>query len=202
MNAAPILTFNADRHEYLLRGELVPSVTRILKPITEHEYRCVDRSVMETAAHLGRAVHSLINLDIRGELDEDALSEPLRPYLAAWRDFQAKSGFEALLTEQYVYSEKYKFAGTLDLFGTLNGKRALIDAKRTAAVPRSAGPQTAGYLIGLQESGGLRTDVNVDRFALHFTKDAKWKLIPLNDRNDQRVFLSALTLYNYLEKRL
>lgn len=201
MNAEPILVFHEQAHEYFLRGVEVPSVTKILKPITDHEYRFVDRAVMEAASHLGKAVHALINLEIRKELDEDALSEPLRPYLAGWRQFLAQSGFDPILSEQFVYSERYQYAGTLDLFGTLNCKRALVDTKRTAAVPRHVGPQTAGYLIGLQESCGVRPDVDVDRFALHFDSNAKWKLVPLTNRNDKALFLSCLQIHNYLEKR-
>jgi hypothetical protein len=132
----------------------------------------------------------------------------LRPYLASWRQFRAQSGFVPVLSEARVHSRRYGFAGTLDLFGVMNDSPTLIDAKRTAQVPRSAGPQTAAYQIALRESrpeaiaDAIELGVvgmNIMRFALHLTP-GRWQLVPFRNPNDQRVFLSALTIHNYMEK--
>jgi hypothetical protein len=196
------LTYNDDLHEYRVNGAVVPSVTQILAPLSAMEYRGVDPDVMDRAAQLGKAVHRMIELDIAGMLDVDALSDLLRPYFVAWRNFRALSGFRALLSEQRVLSARYGYAGMLDLFGALNGDAALIDAKRTAQVPRTAGPQTAGYELALRESmpeavaevaSGPRGG-RIKRYALHLQPEGKWTLVPFRDPNDQRVFLSALTL--------
>lgn len=192
------LQFDADLHRYTLAGQRLPSVTEILHPVTAHEYRGVDREVMDRAALLGKAVHKLIELDIAGTLDEDALDDSLRPYLAQWRQFCAQSGFSAIHSERRIHSARYGYAGTLDLAGKLNGTNAVIDAKRTAAVPRSAGPQTAAYRQALAELCGAEWQT-ADRYALHLTPE-RWRLVPQKDPNDLRVFLAALTLHNYLEK--
>ncbi|HWG67488.1 MAG TPA: hypothetical protein VN662_08760 [Rhodanobacteraceae bacterium] len=192
------LQFDDALHEYRLEGRRLPSVTEVLGPITAHEYRAVDRETMERAALLGKCVHKLIELDIAGTLDVETLDDSLRPYLAQWRQFLAQSGFLAIHSECRVHSARYGYAGTLDLAGTLNGARAVVDAKRTAAVPRSAGPQTAAYRAALAElyDGEWQT---ADRYALHLTPE-RWRLVPQKDPNDLRVFLSALTLHNYLEQ--
>lgn len=207
MTVADGLQFDADLHRYTLDGRQLPSVTEILRPVTEHEYRGVDRDVMERAALLGTAVHKLIELDIAGTLDEDALDDSLRQYLAQWRQFRAQSGFVPVLNEHRVHSGRYGYAGTIDLFGVLNSDAALIDAKRTAAVPRSVGPQTAGYEQAIRESlpdAVARCvsgpgDGHINRYALHLTPE-RWRLVPQRDPNDLRVFLASLTLHNYLEK--
>lgn len=198
MTVADGLQFDAELHRYTLDGRQLPSVTEILRPVTEHEYRGVDREVMDRAALLGTAVHKLIELDIAGTLDEDALDDSLRPYLAQWRQFRAQSGFLPIYSEQRVHSMKYGYAGTLDLAGKLNGMPAVVDAKRTTAVPRSAGPQTAAYRYALAEVFDGDWQV-ADRYALHLTPE-RWRLVPQKDPNDLRVFLASLTLHNYLEK--
>lgn len=198
MTVADGLQFDQAQHQYTLDGRRLPSVTEVLAPITAHEYRGVDRETMDRAALLGKAVHKLIELDIVRTLDEDALDDALRPYLAQWRQFRDQSGFHAHFSEERMYSSKYGYAGTMDLFGTLNRKFTLIDLKRTASVPRTAGPQTAAYVQMIRENS-FDLPANIDRFALHLTPE-RWRLVPFNDPNDLRVFLAALTLHNYLEQ--
>lgn len=191
------LTFDPATHTYTLDGRVVPSVTQVLRALPD-DYAMVDPAVLERAAELGRAVHRIIELDILGGLVLEEVDFHLLPYLDQWREFLASSGFRPLLSESLVASRRYGYAGTLDLFGLLNGRKALLDNKRTAAVPRKAGPQTAGYRIALSETRPdlLAPDEPVDRFALHLTPN-RWQLVPFRAATDQRVFLSALTIYQW-----
>lgn len=189
------LTFEPEGHVYKLGTRVVPSVTQILGPLSAREYRFVDKSTMEAAAALGTAVHKMIELDVADDLDVASLSEPLLPYFAAWRNFRNLSGFECCMSEQRVHSAKYGYAGTLDLAGELNNRPTIIDAKRTAQVPRTAGPQTSAYRQALSEAGSEYA--NADRYALHLRVDGSWRLVPFVDKNDLRVFLSALTLHHW-----
>lgn len=197
----PVLAFDEASHSYTLDGRRVPSVTQVLKSLP-NEYAMVDRAVMEAAAGLGRAVHKLIELDLADRLNVNSLDDELVDYLLQWQDFRHTSGFEPILSEARVASPRYRYAGTLDLFGRLNGRLVLIDAKRTAAVPRSAGPQTAAYELALRESHPelFEATTYVDRFALHLKRD-RWQLVPFRDVADQRVFLSALTIHNWSAAR-
>jgi hypothetical protein len=204
------LTFDEASHTYTLDGKPVPAVSRVLQALGD-EYAMVDPDVLERAAEIGRAVHWIIEHEIRGDLDEEMVDFHLLPYLDQWREFRRTSGFEPLLTETQVYSRRYRYAGTLDLFGILNGKLALPDAKRTAAVPRKAGPQTAAYEMALRESmpelvaraaarigwkQTLTDQVPIFRYALHLTP-TRWQLVPFKDPADQRVFLSALNIHQW-----
>lgn len=202
--AAAVLQFDAESHSYRLDGLPVPSVTSILKDLSEREYRFVKAETMAESAWLGQAVHKVIELETANTLDEDLLDARLYEYLDAWRHFRAHSGFIPVLSEEKVYSRRYQYAGQLDLLGTLNGDCSLIDAKRCAGVPRTAGPQTAGYEVALRE---CRPDIvaqlasgpnggRIRRYALHLTPNVRpgYRLVPFTDPNDARVFLSALTL--------
>lgn len=199
---AAALHFDEATHTYTLNGKVLDSVTQILKRLSREAYRCVDRAVMERAAALGTAVHKLIELDIEGTLDEDGLDPQLVLYKDSWRKFLATSGFQPILSEQRVHSERYGYAGTLDLFGELHGSLALIDAKRCAQVPPTAGPQTAGYEIALRERHPelFASGKRVKRFALQLNTDGTHRLVPFTDPEDQRVFLSELTSRNFLKK--
>lgn len=200
------LQFDEVLHRYTRNGRVVPSVTQILGSLSAAEYAGVNREVLERAAQRGRAIHKLIELDLRDDLDVDSLSAELHPYYTQWRQFQELSGFDCRLSEGRVWSDRYGFAGTLDLFGVLNGDAVLIDAKSTCVVMRTVGPQTAGYELALRESQpSLMSQCvagpgagRIDRYALHLTPD-HWRLVPRKDPNDRRVFLAALTLHNYLE---
>lgn len=204
------LSYDDALHEYRYDGNVVPSVTQALGRLSAEEYRGVDAEVMERAAQLGKAVHRVIELDLRDDLDVESLSEGLLPYYESWRNFLATSGFTAVLSEQRVYSARYGYAGTLDLFGILNGEAVLIDAKRTAQVPRTAGPQTAAYETALRESlpdvitrhNDLTTPARdlIRRFALHLRADGTWRLVPFTDRSDLRVFLAQVTTHHWLRK--
>lgn len=201
------LQFDAEAHSYTVDGVPYDSVTQILRELSAREYRFVAAGVMAEAAWLGQAVHKLIELDILGLLDASELDPRLLPYLEKWHAFRAHSGFVPLLSETQVFSRRYRFAGTLDLFGVLNGEAALVDAKRCASVPRTAGPQTAGYELALREclpDVVARAAVGpgegrIHRFALHLTPSETrgWTLVPFKNPNDARVFLSALTLHNW-----
>jgi hypothetical protein len=190
-----VLQFDEATHTYTLGGVVLPSVTQVLQ-VLPNGYHMVDPDVLERAAKLGTAVHDIIARDIAGDLDEEAVEFELLPYLDMWRHFRGTSGFEPILSEERVYSEQYGYAGTLDLFGRLKGRHVLIDNKRTAAVPRSTGPQTAGYDGALRERFPEFAKLKIDRFALHLTP-SRWQLVPLKDSGDWRVFLSALNIHKW-----
>lgn len=195
-----MITFDVESHTYRdEHGRVLPSVTQVLSPLSANAYRGVPQDVMDAAAAIGTAVHRMIELDVQGVLDESSLHPSIAQYLPAWRRFLVESRAEILGSEMRVASRRYGFAGTLDLYLLIHGQRALIDAKRVAQVQRTTGPQTAGYEIALREETGLPATTRIDRYALQLVDD-KFRLIPLTDPADQRVFLAALTVHNWSAK--
>jgi post-segregation antitoxin (ccd killing protein) len=137
-----MLTFDEGPHLYRWNGEPVPSVTQIIKPLSSFDH--VDPDVLERARQEGVAVHKMVELACRDELDEPGLPEWLRPYLAAWRAFVAETGFVLDASEERVYHLDYRYAGTLDLRGrTRVHPRGLFDLKRSFAAGRAIGVQLA-----------------------------------------------------------
>lgn len=194
------IAFKEADHTYWLDGRRLPGVTEILKIATHDDFRFVDPAVLARNAALGTAVHALIEADCKGAAQAAFEAAPFDalPYFDMWRHFILTSGFRVIASELRVHSPRYGYAGTLDLIGELNGRLALVDAKRTASVPRSAGPQTAAYEQAARESypAMIGEGVTVDRFALHLSPSG-WRLVPFRDRADLRVFLSCLTVLNW-----
>lgn len=200
--AAPSrLLFDPTEHRYTLDGRVVPGVTEALKVVSGADYLGVDPEVLANAAARGTAVHRMVELDGQGVLDEAALDPDLQPYLVGWRRFLRESGLVVLAQEHRVASRRYGYAGTLDIFGVLNGRFALIDVKSVAMVMRSTGPQTAAYETALREWSPelLPGDAPVDRFALQLRpgQPTPYSLVPFPSRRDARTFLAALECHNF-----
>lgn len=195
----PTLHFDAASHRYLLAGKPVPSVTKVLAAAMN--FGGVPADVLELARQRGNAVHKAVELDIADNLDEATVDERVMPYVIAWRAFRRDSGFTIIEPELRVASARYGFAGTLDLAGTFPKSRhrvAIVDTKTAVSMPVIVGPQTAGYEIGYRETRGHVG--GIDRFALQLAKDASYKLVPLTRANDGAVFLSALTLWRWVDE--
>lgn len=184
-----MLEFDKPTHTYRWNGQIVPSVTQVLAQLSD--FSMVRPDVLERKRQIGQWVHKAIELDLADDLDEESIGDDWRGYFNGWRKFRAESGFVASASEQQVYSEKYRFAGTLDLAGELpKAGTAIIDAKCTTMIYPTVGPQVAAY----SEAAGCP---KAKRFALQLSPDGKYELHPLTDRGNFGVFLAALTLHNW-----
>ncbi len=183
--------FDADTHTYRSAGRVLPSVTTILSPL--QDWSRVDPVRLADAAHLGSCVHRMIELDVLRLLDVDALDATLRPYFDAWRDFLRVTRFNPMLSEQPLASERYSYAGTPDLYGTLGAAHLLLDIK-TGAIPRTAPLQLAAYLqLGVENELFRRT---AERRVLHMP-GGEWRLSdPYTGSDDLHVFLAQRTVFN------
>ena len=197
------LTFEEISHTYRWDGKIVPSVTQILKPLTD--YGSIPDGVLEKARQEGTAIHSMVEYDEEGQLDRAGLPEWMRPYLDAWHLFKSDSGWATDASEKKLYHKVYKFAGTCDLTGTapklssVTG-RGLIDIKRSFYAGAAIGLQLSAYA----EAESIKhTDSNMRirwRAALQLKKDGRYKLEIFDDKADWNTFLSCLVLHKWLEK--
>lgn len=181
------LTFDAPSHTYRVGERMIPSVTQVLKAVENFDF--VAPAVLERAREFGSHVHQAVDLFNRGELDEEALDAGLAPYLAGWKLFLSHSGFVVTHTEERVYNERLKYAGTLDARGTWKGTTWLIDLK-SGAVPRSVGAQCAAYQHALAEPPKKRLCVQL--------LPHNFKLIACNDPTDFSLFTSCLNIWTHL----
>ena len=192
----PVLAFDEPSHTYKLDGVHVPGVTTVLGPYTGLEF--VDADVLRAAAEFGNHVHEACHLLNLEELDWLTLDDALVPYVRAWEDFLEDSGAVVIKSEHQVFSERFRFAGTLDVLVDWKRRTRLIDLKSTASVPRTVGPQTAAYAQAHQEMTGSHIS---DRYCLHLKPDGKYKAHKLDNPSDWTVFQSCLNVYNWYHSK-
>lgn len=111
------VVFDPAKHEYWVEGKKIPGVSEIMKFLgLSKDWSGVDTYYRDR----GTAVHKAIELYIHGNLDEDSLDPVCVPYVEEfkewWHDPLAVN--DDPMTEQIFYSERFGFAGTIDLILT------------------------------------------------------------------------------------
>lgn len=192
----PLCEFDEASHTYRIDGVAVPSVTQILAPIRP-DFSAIPPQILEAKRRLGVAVHLATELDDTDDLDDDATSETVMGYVRAWRRFKTDSGAEVLMTEQRLYSERFRFAGTLDgVVRVRGGDVYLVDRKTSATMHASYGVQLAGYQMLLDDSmpgkgGLLRKGIRLD-------SDGRYKVFSYDSPNDEGCFRALLAVHNWI----
>lgn len=157
---------------YYYNGKVYPAVTAILSviakpalvpwavrqaceaiwsdPETCNSYERVYAAVMARRDHgasKGTTIHSLAeSLERGGEIVVEDLPESIRGYGVAFREFVARERPQVLFTEANCYSDRYGYAGTIDLIAVLSdGLTYLCDYKTGKEVYREAALQIEAY---------------------------------------------------------
>jgi hypothetical protein len=196
--------FDEEEHVYRVDGRIVPSVTQIIElagigqsSATASGFE-ISEAVMEAAAERGTIVHRAIELDSRGELDDDSLDEETASYVSAWREFVADTGFVAVASELRFYERPNRYAGTIDLVGYIGDEPTVIDIKTG-----SVGLKPWHQLQLAAYARPLETEEWPNRIMLHLRPELKRKKYrdyhfrPETINEDLQVFLAALKLYWY-----
>lgn len=186
------IVFDEARHEYLVGGRLVPSVTQVLSIL--QDFGAVPADVLAAAAEFGTHVHQAVDLDNKGVLDEASLDPALAPYLADWRSFLCDTGAGVLASEVRVYHPGRKYAGTLDALVRIRNKVAVVDVK-TGQVPRTVGPQLAAYELAYSASDENEHAIR-RRLCVQLTGDG-YRVHEQKNPADWSVFLSALNCWRF-----
>ena len=186
------LVFSEATHTYTWAGQVVPSVTGILRPLSD--YSRINPEVLEIARDRGTRVHLATELDDAGNLDEASVTDDVAPYLAAWRKFKADRGVVVLEAEARVYHGAHRYAGTLDrVLGLDDGHEYLCDLKATAQIMSAVGPQTAAYhaAYGVEK---LR------RAVLQLKADGTYRWVELKNPRDWIVFQACLLVHRFKQE--
>lgn len=144
-----MLAFDADKHEYRLDGEPVPSVTQALHGAGMlPDYSRLDPFYRER----GSAVHAAIHLDLRGELDEESVDEEVAPYLDRFRHWAAEVDLRPIWIEGPLACPVYRYAGTPDCLGMSKLGLVLPDWKAGQYEPGHAIQVAGGYFPLLERA--------------------------------------------------
>ena len=133
-----MLEFIEEPHIYILNGEIIPSVTQILEDLFPLKYDNVPHETLEEKALYGTQVHKFIEI-IEKKKPKNPLGYIKRYYnptiyqeesIKDYLKIKEKYAIEITDSEKRIHY-KNKYAGTLDLKGYVNGRRAIIDVKTT-----------------------------------------------------------------------
>ena len=198
MNRATELVFERDTSSYQVDGQRVVSVTEALAIAGLVDFSGVPVERLAEAAGRGRMAHGITALIDRGKpIDWILFPEGVTPYVGAYERFRAETGFAPILIEHPVVNRIYRYAGTLDRLGWLNGEVALVDLKCGAAVPRWTGLQLAGYELALPPTMTELLTFPVKRFALRLKPDETYSLVPFRSHSDRADFLAAVRVAHW-----
>lgn len=194
----PELTFEEERHVYKLNGAVIPSVTALMKPLSESVYGSIDEAVLKAAAEKGTTVHNAIENFIQfGIEDIDGKYESyFRAFRKFWNDYKPKP----IMTESRMYHKTFRYAGTTDFVCEIDGKLTIIDWKTSARIEKMlTGVQLEGYTRAYESHG-----VNIEQKAIvHLQKDASYNFdndYPARDSERLEILADLIRIRNYIQK--
>ena len=135
--------FDKVTHTYTVGGKKLPSVTQIMRPLSEQHYADIPHEIMENARQRGTRVHEAIEIyDMFGAETDD---KEIRPYLVGYRMAQELHKFHPKFSEQIMACEEY--CGTVEIIAKMKDDLIIIDLKATSKINfELLEVQLAGYM--------------------------------------------------------
>ncbi|MBI3420605.1 MAG: hypothetical protein HY006_00935 [Candidatus Sungbacteria bacterium] len=145
---------------YDVDGAWYPRVTKILeiksKPALDVFFKEMGsyasaEEVKNKSAQEGTLMHEAVQQLLVGE--EKEISQEVRPGVAAFQIFneERKIVFHPEFVERRIWSNRHKYAGTLDALAWVDGKFGVLDIKTSTGFYPEYNLQTAAYVTALQE---------------------------------------------------
>ncbi|RNC62801.1 MAG: hypothetical protein AWM53_02020 [Candidatus Dichloromethanomonas elyunquensis] len=188
----PNLEFNEELHLYTVSGINVPSVSKILQPLSMQAYKGIDKDTLNFAAQRGTSVH--FSIELYDDTGCEEVREDCQGYFDQYKRWKEVSQPEILATEYRFYHPVLWYAGTVDKIVKIGNRVILLDLKTTAQINHwYLGPQLAAYAFGLGSQ-----DIKVDDvMVLHLTPtDYAFKKV--TERLD--IFMQCHKIHNFLKE--
>ena len=225
------LNFNAElkRIDFLDRrvykrsdGVYYPSVTTILQYMPKNHFfenwlKDVGHNadlIRSKAGKEGTQVHDAAERLILGEeiswMDDYGkarYSQIVWEMILRFHEFWTNAKPELISTEEFVFSDKFKYAGTADLLVKMNNETWLIDLKTSNALHKTYDLQLAAYAKAIEEKKGIKVDKTAILWLKAHTRGFSkkkgvwqgkgWQLKEINDiDNNFELFQTIYKLYS------
>jgi len=159
------------------------------------------------AGDIGSQTHALIEWNLRASLMQEAgpsphVTDKAQWAFMAWEDWKKSVNLKPIWIEQTVWSDKYGYAGTMDLLAEVNGKLTVVDWKTGKAIYPEAYLQNAAYRSALREMGhGDPVQGIIVRLPKN-TEDPEFEAqtIPDSEESLFSTFLHAFELWKWAQK--
>lgn len=181
------MVFNEEKHEYMVKGKVVPSVSEIMKCATCLYYTDeIPPRVLELACMKGTAVHKAIEEYL---LFEDyTIEDRYRPIMEQFLKWLDDYKPEIIKVEYKMTNGEY--AGTCDLICKIDNKIIGIDHKTSSQIHTK--------MIAIQEAGyDELCDIEINEwYVLHLTK-TKYEFKKIELRKD--IWNKCKDIYFYMK---
>ena len=153
------------------------------------------------AGDLGKFVHKWIEDYIKGNNPGRPVNEGLQVSIDQFLVWVEEHNVKFRMSEQPIYSRKYKYAGTLDFICEINGKLYIGDTKTSSGIYDEMWIQTAAYRQARSEE--FPNEKYVGQLIIRIGKVGSFEFAKMTDPiwyNRMLVgFVSALKLKNTLD---
>lgn len=110
------------------------------------------------AGDIGSQIHALVEWTLKASMMEQPgpsphVTDKAQWGFMAWEDWKKSVNLKPVYIEQTVFSERYGYAGTMDLLAYVNGVLTVLDWKSGKAIYPEAYLQNAAYRHALREMG-------------------------------------------------
>lgn len=154
-------------------GVYYPSVTTVLQYMPKNKFfdnwlKDVGHSadiILRKAGKEGTQVHEAAEKLVLGEevswLDDYGkakYSESVWSMIIKFHEFWTTHKPKLISSEQFIWSDKYKYAGTADIVCEMDGEIWLLDLKTSNSLHRAYDLQLAAYAKGMEEVRGQKID--------------------------------------------
>ena len=184
-----ILKFDEKNHIYTRNGIRIPNVTEIISSVIPRDFNAT-----EWQMNRGTAVHRAMALFMNNNLNKSTIDPRIKKrFEAGKRAVKELSLKPPYVIEKPLFHKIYNYAGKLDLY--LPEQKLLIDWK--SSPDKSSQPQGGAYALLLENAG-----YKVNKFYEIILKDSgKYTVNEYKIAKCKRIFLSCLTIYNFMEKQ-
>jgi len=110
----------------------------------------------DAAADIGTLIHAWCEDHIKGKNPPPPVNKKMRNGTDAFLNWVKEHDVKFTESERKIYSRRYRYAGTLDAEGLVDGKLAIIDFKTGNAIYPEMRFQTAAYEAARREESGLQ----------------------------------------------
>lgn len=188
------LRFFDKGHIYILGDERIPAVSDLCRFISREVYGDAPQWAMEAAAARGTAVHQAT--EVLDQTGTAQIEEDWSGYLNAYASFLREHEVVWELTEHPDWNDELMYAGTIDRYGTVDGKKTLVDLKTSHSLQKALYSASINLYRMMLERRGWP----VERLLiLHLKKDGSYKIVPME--RDDVVPMALITLHNATKKK-
>jgi len=134
-------TFDETKHEYRLNDKIIPSVTTVIKDLSD--FSGIPAHVLKNKSELGTEFHRIIALHFLDDLLYDTIDSRLVPAFDTFLEWSKPrlNEFRGAIFEQKMFDEKMWLAGMCDLAT----ETELFDWKLRKYIPETDILQLDGY---------------------------------------------------------